>query len=132
MGIVPLPTKASAASSRSRIAAISTIGQFRRHVLQAVDGGVYLAGQERLLQLLHEHAGARRSKGGRVADAVAGGRDHDRDSDDARVGLLQPGDDLLGLGQGEFAAAGTDPKGRTTHVVYKIKQTGMGVKEKQG
>ena len=84
------------------------VGVRRRHVLGGVDGDVDPPFEQRLLELLHEHAAGADLAERLRAVAVARGRDrHERDLD---PGPAQRGRRALGLGEREPTAAGADAK----------------------
>ena len=78
----------------------------RGHVLRRVDGDVDPAGEQRLLDLLHEHAALADLAERARAVAVAGGRDRHEDDLVARPPDHRAGE--LGLGQREPRAARAD------------------------
>jgi hypothetical protein len=88
---------------------LEAIGQFGGDVLEAVDGEVDLAGEERALDLLDEEPLAGGAEGGRGLYAVAGGADGDGDELEAGLERLEFRDDETGLREGERAATSADP-----------------------
>src|SRR5690606_36630743 len=83
-------------------------GQLGRHVLHAVHREVGLAVEQRLLDLLDEQALAADLGQRAVDDAVAGGLDDEELDGEAGGGRDQAIADVVGLPEGELAAAGRD------------------------
>ena len=88
--------------------------QFGGEILEAVDGHIHLPRQERLFQLLDEHANAERGKRSGGVPVAGGGDDAGVESD---VGLkgLQGSYDFLNLAKGQLAAASANPNGPGSH-----------------
>ena len=111
--IASAPQRASRGSSRrvyAPTASPSSVG--RGHVLRRVHGDVDAALEQRLLELLHEHAAGADLAERPRAIAVARGRDrHERDLD---PGPAQRLGGALGLGEREPTAAGADAKQHST------------------
>ena len=92
---------------------VEPVRQCRRHILGRVDGDVQPAVAETILDLLREQALAAHFGQRPVLDAVAGGG-HDLDGEGIlrqRMGLHEPGTDLLRLRQGQLAATRADADG---------------------
>jgi len=85
--------------------------ELRRQVLERVDRDGDLFREQGPFNFLHEQAlaGPAELRGGR--DPVPGGLDGDDHEVHGRMELLEPLKDLIGLGDGEGAAAGADLDG---------------------
>jgi len=80
-------------------------GQLRRHVLEGVDGEVYLPREQGLVDLAGKDVAPVYDRKWRLRAVLAGGTD---DADlDLQASRAQPLGAGLGLGEGEPGAAGT-------------------------